>query len=168
MPPANSVLYDLAHDVLDAVVTTFAAAAVGLPSRRYVTSGLVAADCEQLVVSLEMVNRGIPGVPDIAPQQSPGARVSPRHLTMGIWLIRCVPMPTQAAHQVRPPSEADLDASGLELATDLWLLFHGIHAAYASGTILSTCEGLGIGPATPLGPEGGFGGSYCRVNTEIG
>lgn len=153
-------LANVANDVLTAVVDAFAAANVALPSRRYVHTGAVAHDCEQLVVSTMRNYRGEPL--QEAPGRSRGP-YEPRSVEVDVALIRCVSVPNEVGD---PPSAATLDGEGEARHADLWIITHGLYLAHKNGE-LETCQQLAIGDAEAVGPDGGFAGWTVTAHLQV-
>lgn len=156
----NGYLFDIATQALDAVVSRFAAEAVALPDRRYVTAGEVALDCDQVVVEIVRVFTGLPG----GEITEPVSCAVPRSAEMNIWLIRCVPGMSEDGSA---PSASALSDSGEELLTDGWILTWGLLQEYRDGNFLSQCDKLVIGNLTSVGPEGGFGGWALNIQADL-
>ena len=103
------------HAILDAVVDGYAAKGRDLPSRRYLTLGTPAVDCEQLVVSFQQIYLGVPGDEASSPQQCGG----PSTGVFVVQLSRKVPVGTDSG----PPSKEKIDSASVELLYDMRLLF---------------------------------------------
>lgn len=161
-----ATLYNLASNVLDAIVAGWPVGATALPERQYVTFGDVAWDCEQLVVAIERVF-GIDGDVTGETYIQDGTLRGFQGVTVGAWLIRCVPDIDSALDgQLIFPSVADLDASAQILCADPIHMWNTIASAQAAGAIAS-CNGLAFQDADPAGPLGGFGGTLLRVRMQI-
>lgn len=154
-----TVLSDLASAILAAVEEEFATENVGLPDRRYIHSGLVALDCEQLVVAFERFHPGLPGLED-------GGNVLcswTRTPVFSVWLIRCVPVQTDSG---RAPSVADLESAAAAGMQDATIVLDGVLAGWKNGDF-GDCQSLRIDPLETVGPEGGLGGVVVRISTEL-
>lgn len=171
-------LYDTASTILAVVRDAYAATAdptadppveaVDLPDRQYVVPGITAAyDCEQLTVTVLSVAVGVPG----AAIGVPIANCSPmRFATYRLELVRCVPTVDERGD---PPKATKLEESAQELLRDLSLL----HGAVVAGkpriaarpgedpAIAGIGVPIAIGNATPVGSDGGYGGS--RVDVDV-
>lgn len=156
----NDFLYTVANQALEAVVDRFATEGITLPDRQYVTGGLVALDCEQVVVEVVRVYTGTPG----AELSDPVSCAVPRSAEMRIWIVRCVPIFKDNGD---PPTQSELDASGEELLTDGWVLVWGLLQEYRDGNFLSQCDKLVIGNLAAVGPEGGFGGWALTIQADL-
>lgn len=157
---ANDTLSVLAHDLLDSVVTRMAGDVDPLPDRQYVWSGAVAVDCEQVVVALEQLFQGLPGVADSAALQCTVLRTT----QLAIYVIRCVP--TSSADGT-PPSETVMDASGTTMLTDAHVLMRSVVEGYRAGDFAGTCDSFSIVNLLPVGPSGGYGGNVLRVQVQL-
>lgn len=143
--------------VLAADVLTNTDGALDPPDRQYVAHGRVAWDCEQLTV--HVVNL-------IAePQDDRGANCNIVHrATIATTLVRCAPTPDDRGN---PPSSADLDAFGLQMAADGGALWKGMTRATADGQwpVGLPCRRVRWVNLQPLAPSGGFAG--WQVNVEL-
>lgn len=161
----NTKLADTAAALLQVCVDGLTTAGLTVPERQYVSSGSVAYDCEQLVVTLE---RLYPAVPF---QDDPGAPVLRmtllRAATLGVHLVRCIPTLSDGPRGDVFPTPADLDASGMALLTDALVLPKVITTAWRADTFLGTCDQMGIREVLPAEPDGGFGGTICRVDVQL-
>lgn len=138
MPAENP--FEIGELILEAVEEAFAAASVTLPDRRYVHSGAIAHDCEQVVVSCQGLERE--------------AAIGPRASIFDIEIVRCVP----AVSEIGLPTAAALQESAQELLTDARLLFSIVGAES-----LRECRTPTVRDFVPIGPEGGFGGWRMRL-----
>lgn len=155
LPLDPSAVYDLATDLLDSVVARMNAELdVQLPPRQYVHAGLVAADCEQVVVAVPE-----PGLahsfPGFTASSGAGADVlvcsPPRHVTLEVWVWRCVPVTQDNGDS---PTTTDLDAAAQVTLADLWTLAY-ILWLYRDDW-KGVCASLLLGPVEVVGPEGGY------------
>ena len=80
-------LVKLMDKALDAVVNVYENAGVSLPPRRLWVMAGVAADCEQLTISLIQAYHGTPGEQIGTPTRCDGART----YTIAIKVLRCIP-----------------------------------------------------------------------------
>lgn len=165
---ANTHIYDLGNELLNAVNTQFAAAGVELPDRQYVHHGEVAWDCEQLVAAV--VGFGVPherlgatsGFTEVV---FPGVPFT-NAVDITISLIRTVCGIPDDSEVLPSPDVLDGDAQ--KLLTDGWLLFNGLNQAASAGSLLGGgCQNVAIGTCLPQGPEGGFAGWVCTVSITL-
>lgn len=164
MAPPNYVLYDIAQEILDAVVAGFTDAGVDLPTRRFVSNGAIADDCEQLAVRVLRIYQGLPEEETAQPDRMAGAGL--RSIDIGVRLTRdCVPLPDDAQDV---PSAEEIDANGRVLLIDGWLLRKVVVAAKKAGEILSACEDAFVGPCVSFGPQGGVGGWELGIRAQVG
>lgn len=160
-------IHETGTDVLAAIVAAYEAADVALPERRYVTSGDVAIDCEQVVVSVNRIFPGIPGA-EITSADLSQCR-GPRVQVMQCYVVRCVPTPeADSGESYQPPSPAELDASAAELLADAGLLSDGlIRHLLENQTEWGDRRAWRVGDLNSYGPEGGFGGWRVLVEVAI-
>lgn len=151
-------LYDTASDLLDSVVARMGTVPITLPVRQYVHAGLIAYDCEQVVVTVPEtgVTHSFPG------QAASDNQICspPRHTVLEVHVVRCVPVPSDNGD---PPTVTALDASAQEVLQDLWSLAYVIWEGYREGDWGSTCSTVSLGPVQVNGPEGGHVGVVATV-----
>lgn len=160
---AITVVHDLASAMRAAIEDRYQTEGVDLPDRRYSHAGEVAVDCAQLVVTS---SRLYPGTPAQEAQRPLDGRFM-RSAELVVWLLRCVPVATSTATTFSPPSPAELDAAGLEVLTDLWLLPDAVNQAYLAGDFMTRCDNLAFVGAVPYGPAGGFGGTVATWQAQV-
>ena len=159
-------LAELAVTLLDAFVAQLEAQDVPVPERRYVAPGsVIAEDGEQLAVILGLVGQGQPGKPE------PGTYVPGSEILMAqfdLQLIRTIPaLNGEGFPPQMIPGAVALGESGVQLINDAEALVKAAIAIHAAKTVTEAAlQGFAIGPASPLGPEGGLAGT--RILVEIG
>jgi hypothetical protein len=162
---ARLVLEGQASGLLFALVDYFAAAGVALPERRYVapgTPGLIAWDCEQVVISLSQV--GLGAAEDYAmrtPQMGSPAGLLVRYASWSIQLVRCTP--TQDDEGNPPPAE-DIAAAGLASLVDVGLLSQFVTNTGENPPFWADGPGnVRGGAVVPIGPAGNYHGYEATV-----
>lgn len=164
MPPTpDDRIADLADAMLAAVVDRYAASGVPLPDRQYVHAGEVAYDCEQLVVSLEVIYPGLPGAEDVtAPPRSVGIFAATARL--GVHLVRCVPKPS---NQGKAPSADALQTAGRALLIDSREVLKSLTIAKGEGVFTPLCQTFIYVGTDFVGSEGGFLGIVTRCDAQL-
>jgi hypothetical protein len=152
-------LYTYAAQVLANVNAAFAAAGITLPGLQYVAPGPYDSesfDCDQVVVSIDLLNRGRPGEPD------------PSHPTLGLeWSATitvavcrtCMPTSPDASP---PPAAAQNAAAEVTLA-DLDVLWRN-HAAILA---VAGCRHSGVVRAGLIDVQGALGGSSLSCTVDL-
>jgi hypothetical protein len=151
---AEDRLYLLAVAFFDAVVDEFAAAGVGLPTRRYVSNGEVAFDCEQFVVQPVQLRTGLPVVQETRSVKLPRLQA----FALDAFVTRCVPVHND---QGKPPSDDAIQASAAEVLTDVNVLWRTI------GQDWSDCRDAAVGTIEIVGPQGGYVSSLAHVTVQV-
>lgn len=154
-------LYDLAGDVLAAVVAHYLDEGVDLPDRRYVTDGLPAWDCEQVTVR---VARTYGHGGDVRVET--GSLLGPLVLAAAdveVQVVRCSPTVDDAGD---PPAADEISASAAAVLDDADLVRAALLAAYKDG-LLGACQGAVLVGWTPAGPEGGLVGGATLVRLDL-
>lgn len=164
---SNPELYQDAQAILNVVVDAFLDSAVALPERQYVSDGSIAIDCEQLTVTIVQVYRGLPGEIQTDPM-GPRRCATVSSFECAIILVRCVPtLKESSAGQIVFPTVHELDSSAQTILQDGAILWRGLMAAWAEGTLVPGCDQLALGPMISLGPEGGFAGWTVSLEAQF-
>lgn len=161
---ADQRLVQVANHVLAELVDRLTIAGIDVPTRRYIHAGEIAhdfagQDCvEALVVSWGGTFQGQPGAEGGA---SPMRCAVPTTASYTIALLRCVPTMDSMGN---PPSAAQLQDSGEEILTDGMALAVAIIDAQLDGDLVPIpCSLVGLGDVSPVGPQGGVGGSVAQI-----
>lgn len=146
--------------LLDAVVEEFEAVGVPLPSRRYLTHGQTAADCDQLTVSLIQLYRGEPSAPPSEPTNC-NSRTS---AVVEVELLRKVP--NVGDNRSGIVSQEALHRSGLEHLTDATLLLNSLCRLTAPRYFFAQ-NGF-FGDVTTGETQGDYSGPKLTVTAAVG
>jgi hypothetical protein len=159
-PGLRVVLEGQASGLLEALVAHWSAAGVSLPARRVIAPGapgLIAWDCEQVVLSLGQILLGT-AEDSVSASAQLGAAASnvTRAAQWSIQVVRCTPEQDDAGE---PPAVEVLTEAGLAALVDAGLLSQFV-------TNLATWPPDWIPPGgrvrgggvTSLGPQGGYHG----------
>lgn len=157
----------MANAVKAALEAGYAAAAVDLPERVFISPGLPAWDCELLAVQVE-ASIGHEG--DIASEvlqpRLPGAGHAMRALRVALHMIRCVPTIDSVADEPVVPTEAEEEDAAETILIDAQLMLNCLVAAQRAGD-LPGCSGLVFEQWQNVGPEGGLGGGILRLRVGL-
>lgn len=137
MPAENP--FEIGELILSELEGLFTDESVELPTHRYVHSGAIAHDCEQVVVSCQGLERD---------------GIGPRLAVFDAEIVRCVPAISEAGN----PTPSALEQSAEALLADARLLFR-----LRSSEALNACRSYDVREMAPIGPEGGFGGWRMRL-----
>lgn len=165
MPLPLTVLRDLAHASLDAIVARWPDDAEPLPERQYVSNGTVVWDCDQLVVMAE-ATIGTDG--NVANEITDPLAYSIRTALIVVLLLRCVPdADVDAADNViSVPTPEEISTSADVILEDSVAVFNALQEAQDAGE-LAACQGLGFERWTSEGPQGGLGGGSSRIRALL-
>lgn len=157
--------YTIAGNIVDAVVAHYDAVGVPLPGRQLVTPGLPAYDCPMLAVHVERIypHDGRVGV-ELQPQLEGEAAFYLRAMSVGLYLLRCVPT---LDNQGNPPA-ADLEeAAAADILRDAVHLWRALSGAIDAGG-LPGCGGVAWEGWETITPDGALGGGVlrCRIGLE--
>jgi hypothetical protein len=90
--PYDNPVGNLLQHILNTTVATFHTAGISLPEKQYISVGTPPIDCEQLVVTWESLQRGLPrttgGASEVLIVEGPMC-AAPRTLSARIHLSRC-------------------------------------------------------------------------------
>lgn len=148
-------LFDTIAGLRDAVVSALAAGGRPAFDRVVISDGAdVAYDCEQLVLAVEAIRTGLPGVPDVV--QLDG-RVS-WTAVVAVHAVRCAPT---LDDQGNPPSPEEITASAESVAGDGDALMRGAFD-YAQ-----ECRRAAVATLTFPGPLGGYAVALLRLEVLL-
>lgn len=142
---------------LNSVVGVYEQAKVDLPKRQYVWFGQVAADCEQLTVSLAQLYPGNPGSDPSQVERCNG----PRTAVVLVQLFRNVPTASGPRNQGAPAPE-DLTSSALAVCRDAYLMLDAAHQVDQSGWRTGV-----IAEVTPIDASGGMVGISMSLTIGV-
>ena len=174
-PVTGLELVSIGAGLLADVRSFFAGNNVDLPGRYYLAPGapgLIAWDCEQLVVSLAGVLVGInEDAAQPIPQVGGGASAFEiRHAQWSVQLVRCTPGMDDDA---QPPAPAEIQAAGELFMTDAGMLtqclvncaaFPANHPWMPVGALAKAGNVVALGPS---GQYHGFEGTFTITATEL-
>lgn len=161
--------YDAASEILDTLVADWPTdpdVASPLPTgRQYVNWGNVIWDCEQLVVTIE---RTFGHLGDVSAEQIDvqPLTMAVRAVTIGVWIIRCVPDIDASGERIILPTPHALDDSAKLLAADTDVVLAILAKAQRKNQLLA-CGSVGFENAIAQGPEGGFSGGVTRLRVGL-
>lgn len=174
-PATGLELLSIGAGILADVRAFFASNNVDLPDRYYLAPGapgLIAWDCEQLVVSLAGVLWGInEDATQPIPQVGGGAGIFEiRHAQWSVQLVRCTPAMSDGGD---PPAPASIQAAGELFVTDAGMLsqylvnlasFPQSHSWLPVGALAKAGNVVALGPS---GQYHGFEGTFTVTVTEL-
>jgi hypothetical protein len=175
IPSTGLRLVPIAQGILDDVADYFTANAVELPTRRCIAPGapgLIAWDCEQVVVALASVTWGIgEDAAQSVPQVGVAAGVMEvRYAQWSVQIVRCTP---QMDEEGNPPPVETIQLAGEQALADAGILsqflvhcvaFPQLHEWVPAGALAKAGNVVSLGPS---GPHHGFEGSLSVTATEL-
>lgn len=154
----------LARAILQHVGAYYTTNNVPIPARQYVSPGLPAWDCEQVVVTVERQSP-VAGDPTLegptAVQADPAFHM--RAATIAITVVRCVPVLGEQGELTSTDDEEDAAELILADAGHVWL---AIVQALDDGD-LPGCGAVAFVSWDGLGPEGGLAGGLLRILASL-
>lgn len=172
MPP-DTILYDIAEQMLEKVAEYLESVDIFVPERRYVHVGDPALDIVTEGDSEDCVSMF---VVTYNPQQyvgNPGEEFGdvdlkcevPRTAQYEIWMIRCAP----GLHDDgTAPTNEELSASALEICADAREISNAVYKLHKAKELVPVKDGVvGLGSSRPYGPEGGAGGTIQEVTVGL-
>lgn len=165
MPPPPSRIYDIARDVLDAVVAGYLADAVDLPARRFVSLGPPAWDCELVACWVE---RTFGHAGDVLAEDPDPIMAAVGHglraALLRIQIVRCYPTLSDAGD---PPTPAVMEAATATLLEDAQRVSNILVAASKAGAI-GGCNSVAMLDWVSVGPDGAMAASNHGVQVSTG
>lgn len=158
-PTDDSFLADQAETILSKISAEFTGDSAF--DRAYVSAGPPAADCSQLTVTVpSLTTSDRPTTPRSTPDRKHTVPV----MLFRISFWRCT---TETGE---PPDEATLNAEGVSLMTDAWVVFRFLVNEITSGTLLEDldCQHGKIRATTTFAAEGGLSGYTFEVEIPLG
>lgn len=161
-------IYDTCNAVLQSVLASYSVAGVEPPDQQYVADGAPAYDFtgEHLIVSPVQLHPGLPGITS----QEPVTFITQFSLDCLIHCIRTVPGQND---QGRPPTPAEITASGQQILRDWWIVHrcvvdNTLAAAGGTGELVGApYRQAALRQIDPYGPEGFAGGLTALVTVEL-
>lgn len=153
---------------LDAVVQALNATPAGAPSKQFISPGVPALDCDQVVVYS-------PG-PIVAPTGVYSGALGADHrfavaqvtyVRFTAMIVRCAP--TQSNRGTPPSAAAQIEAAKVTM-TDVWAVWNHINTLVRSSIIFSAdqhCREFAFEPAVSLSIEGGLCGWLIPLHVQV-
>ncbi len=165
-------LYELAVDLLDAVVSAMATTTAGTPALSYVSLGEPAfgpESCDQAIVQVQGLTEGQAGVsipPEITGQRSRYGRIN--EASMVAYAVRCLPV-SQGNNQIYAPlTVVEYDAMSKQAYEDGWAVWNWVNRAVRAGTLFGgQCGITHFTGGTSYTPEAGLGGWRFNVRVAL-
>lgn len=163
-----SGLDDAAHELLDACLLLLVDTDGGVPGRSYVSPGLPADECDQIVVWSDAI--GDENTSPLSPAPQSGHRQTTGRVvlaTLKIRIIRCV-QTTDPQSQGRKPA----DVVGLESAAslgnqDAWVLWCGLMAMVRRELLFTKCREIHWDSCQAIPTEGNVAGWELTVRVAL-
>lgn len=164
---AETDMYALAKEYLDACVAALNTTVTGAPERAFISSGVPAWDCcEQLSVHA--------GGPSVAPTADGGGlgdghRIATlqmlNSLAMTATIIRVAP---SIGEDNEPPSQDDLNATSMVTYADVWSMWNYVVSAHRAGALFAPAEReVWIDGAVSINAQGGLCGWQLTVRVQL-
>ncbi len=167
MAPPVTMIDQLAHDALDAVVNHWPAGATALPARRYVSVGDPAFDCEQFTVNVPMTLGLLGG--DVGAEAVVAQGVDlwwMRAIVCDLQIIRCVPTIDGEGMQVVLPTPLAMDDAASVILVDAQAMLNAVIAANGDGE-LGSCHAIAFESWDAVPASGGYAGGTLRVRLGL-
>lgn len=158
-------LIDAANELLGASVAILGPAA---PTRRFVSIGVPAYDCDQLTVHCSAFTAAATS-PQSAARDTHHRRAVLYEATFVVTVLRCYQAsaePSLLDPEIRIPPSAALQGVAEQVYGDVWGLWTGLWAAMKAGTLWAG-RGAALGAAVPVDEQGALSGWTIPVSTEI-
>lgn len=174
-PTTGLDLVPMGNGLLTDVRAFFAGNNIALPDRYYLAPGapgLIAWDCEQLVVALASVNWGI-NEDAVQPSPQVGAAAGVFEIRAAQWSVQIVRCTPGMDDNGQPPPPEEIQTAGELFATDAGMLsqflvncaaFPANHAWMPTGALVKAGNVVSLGPS---GQYHGFEGTLTVTATEL-
>lgn len=157
---AADSIYQAAADVLAVCEELLGQTSAGAPSRVFVCNGDPPFDCpSQLTVHVPTIERAT-----VAPTGAVLDRGDTRYgqvvlATLVVVALRPVPVAVETNDTIVLPDVPSIEAASLAQMTDGWVLYQGLYARHASGSLLGEAwRSFDVGAAGAVVAQGGTGG----------
>lgn len=170
-----SSMFDLANDLLTAVVEAMATTTAGAPATSFVSLGAPAFGefCSVAAVQvLSLTEEGTTGAPSTAMQ--PGLRhFRGRVNLIGLvaYAMRCVTISDGGGQPFKMPTDAELTADARQSYEDGWAVWNHVTRRINAGTLFPNsgpCYDTHFDLGRPYTPAGGLGGWEFTLRAELG
>ena len=172
VPSTVTSLYDLATELLEAIVAAMATTEAGAPPMQYIALGAPAfgpESCDQAVVGEIALSEG--NTSPTQPSEITGQRFRYGRLNvanMTAYAMRCMFVSQQNQVPYAGLTVADLDAASSQGYQDMWAIWNYVNYAIRNGTLFGgTCSIVHFRAAPSYTPEAGLGGSKFTVGIQL-
>lgn len=168
-PSTVTSMYDLATELLAAVIAAMTGTEGGSPDRSFVSLGDPPWDtlCSYAVVQIPTLNEGQTG--PSGPPEVTGirhSRGSVNLVSMSAWAMRCISSGQNDAQAYAAPDDAQLSLEAKHAYEDGWAVWNYVKRAINAGTLFSgPCTIVHFDAGVAVNPSGGIGG--WRFNTRV-
>lgn len=162
-------MYDLATELLAAVIAAMATTDGGAPDRSFVSLGDPPWDtaCSYAVVQIPTLTEGQTG--PASPPEVTGIRHSRGRVnlvSMSAWAMRCIQASEENTQAFDPPDDAQLSLEAKTSYEDGWAVWNYVNRAVNNGALFNgPCTIVHFDAGVAVNPSGGIGG--WRFNTRV-
>lgn len=167
-----SSMYDIAVDLLDAVVAAMGTTDAGAPDRSFVSPGAPAFEtqCDQAAVQVLSLTEEQTG--PLSPAMSTGLRHYRGRVNlvgMVAYTIRCAEVSEGNQNVYQPLQDPSLDAQAKAVYQDGWAVWNHITRQINAGLLFGdTCTDVHFDLGVPYNPQGGLTGWQFTLRAELG
>lgn len=168
-----SSMYDLAVDLLDAVVAAMGTTDAGAPDRSFVSPGAPAFETQCAQAAVQVISLTEEQTRDLSPAMQPGLRhFRGRVNLVGLvaYTLRCAEVSEGNQNVYQPLFDATLGEQARAVYQDGWAVWNHITRAINNGTLFDggNCTDVHFDGGTPFEPEGGLIGWRFALSLELG
>jgi hypothetical protein len=167
LPPERP--FELAEDMLDAIVAAYDTAGVDLPDRQYVSAGPAVDDCPMLAVWLTQNTPSLldPAL-DVLDSISPSGAFASQSGTYVIRLMRCQgAVPRVKSRRIVIPSVTAEQGDAEVVMADMIRVHNALVDAVKGSPAIVACNSFVFINAVVVGPSGGHVGSDTTVKVGL-
>lgn len=156
----TQTIVNIAENLQQAIVDTYAEYGVTLPTRRYHASGDISIEgCDEVIIQFLGISPGLANNPDawsVVAQKIPRTFVA----NFQVWVNRCGP-------NTATPNNAQIETAAHTRMVDAWVLGPGLQAMIKANEVLCGCSATDIINVVPAGPEGNMASTILNINIGL-
>lgn len=165
-------MYDLAVDLLDAVVAAMGTTIGGPPNRKFVSLGPPAWETSCAQAAVQVLGLTEEGTRDTSPAMQTGfrhARGRVNLVGLTAFAVRCIQASQDNSQNYMPASDAQLSVEARAAYEDGWAIWNHVTQLIKHDLLFSgPCGDVHFDGGVPLPPAGGLGGWQMTFRVELG
>lgn len=167
-----SSMYDLAEDLLLAVVAAMGTTEAGAPDRYFVSAGIPTFETECAQAAVQVVTLTEEQTRDLTPAMQTGFRhIRGRVNLVGLiaYTVRCAEASEGNQQVYQPPFDATLSNQAKAVYEDGWAIWNHVRSRINEGLLFGgPCSDVHFDVGTPMANQGGQVGWQFTCRVELG